>query len=51
MTPILSRGTTRKAYLEPVEHLQWSFFTEIINVLKPLTIFAKTLHSRCLTGF
>ena len=35
----------------PVEHVQWNFFTKIINGLKPLTIFAKTLHPRCLTGF
>ena len=51
MTPILYRGTTRKAYLEPVKYLEWNFFTKIINGLKPLTIFAKTLHPRCLTGF
>ena len=24
ITPILNRGTTREAYIEPVEHLQWS---------------------------
>ena len=51
ITPILFRGRTREAYLEPVKHLQRSFFTKIINGLKPLTIFAKTLHPRCLTGF
>ena len=51
ITPIQNRGTSRDAYLEPVEHLQWSFFTKIITSIKPLTIFAKTLHPRCLTGF
>ena len=51
ITPILYRGTTREAYLEPVKHLQWRFFTKIVNGLKPLTIIAKTLHPRCFTGF
>ena len=51
ISPIQYRRTTREAYLEPAKHPQWSFFTKIFNVLKPLTIFAKTLHPRCLTGF
>ena len=51
ITLVLYRGTTREAYLEPAAHLQWSFFTKIISGLKPLTIFAKMLHPRCLTGF
>ena len=48
ITPILHSGTTQEIYLELVKHLQWSFFTKIINGLKLLTIFAKTLHPRCL---
>ena len=35
----------------PVEQLRLSFFVEIINVLKPLVIFAGELHRGCLTGF
>ena len=27
------------------------FFAKIVNGFKPLTIFAKKLHHRCLTGF
>ena len=36
---------------EPVEHLRWSFFAEIVNVLRFLIIFAGELHCECLTGF
>ena len=32
-----------------VEHLQWSFFSKILNSFKLLTIFAKKLHRRCST--
>ena len=34
-----------------VEHLRWSFFAEIANVLNPLDIFAEDPHRGCLTGF
>ena len=34
-----------------VKHLRWSFFVNIINSLKPLTIFTKKLHLRCFTRF
>ena len=34
----------------PVEHLQQSFFAKILNGYELLTIFAKKLHRRCLTG-
>ena len=30
-----------ETYLEPVEHLRWSFFAKIVNSFKPLTNFAK----------
>ena len=30
---------------------RWSFFVNIINGLKPLTIFTKKLHLRCFTRF
>ena len=34
----------------PVEQLRLSFFVEIINVLKPLVIFAGELHRGCFKG-
>ena len=34
----------------PVKHLKWSFFAKIVNGWKPLNIFEKKLHPRCLTG-
>ena len=34
-----------------VKHLRWSFFGNIINGLKLLTIFTKKLHLRCFTRF
>ena len=34
-----------------VKHLRWSFFVNIINSLKPLTIFTRKLHLRCFTRF
>ena len=34
-----------------VKHLRCSFFVNIINGLKPLTIFTKKLHYRCFTRF
>ena len=32
-----------------VKHLKWIFFVNIINNLKPLTIFTKKLYLRCFT--
>ena len=43
--------TSLGVYLEPVEHLLWRFFAKIVNGFKPLDIFAKKLHCRCLSGF
>ena len=34
-----------------VKHLIWRFFVNIINGLKPLTIFTKKPHLRCFTRF
>ena len=34
-----------------VDQLRWSFFVEIVNVLKPLVIFAGELHRGYLTRF
>ena len=34
-----------------VKYLRWSFSVNIINGLKPLTIFTKKLHLRCFTRF
>ena len=34
-----------------VKHLRWSFTVNIINSLKPLTIFTKKLHLRCFARF
>ena len=36
---------------EPVEQLGGAFFSEMVNVLKPLVIFAGELCRGCLTGF
>ena len=35
----------------PVEHLRWSLFAEIVNVLRLMAIFAEELHRITLTGF
>ena len=40
-----------EAYLELVEHPRWSFYAEIFNDFKPLTIFANKLQRRFSTGF
>ena len=42
-----------EAYLEPsrTSMVWWSFFTKIVNDLQPLTLFAKKLLRRRLTGF
>ena len=34
-----------------VEHLRWSFFAEIVNVLQPFFILSRELHRGCLTRF
>ena len=34
-----------------LESASWSFFVEMVNVLRPLAIFAEKLHCGCLTGF
>ena len=55
--PILHIYSTpnRRRIWNPVEHLQLSFCAEIVDVLRPLAIFAEELHRvsllRCLTGF
>ena len=36
-------GFYAQVYLEPAEHLQYSFFAKIVNGLQLLTIFAKKL--------
>ena len=34
-----------------MEHQWWSFFAEIVNVVRPLAIFAEEGHLKCFTGF
>ena len=41
----------RRRIQDLVKHLRWSFFGNIINGLKLLTIFTKKLHLRCFTRF
>ena len=33
-----------------LSNIWWSFFAKIVNSFKPLVIFAKRFHRRCLTG-
>ena len=40
-----------RRFKNAAKHLSLSVFAEIVNCQKPLTIFVKTLHHRCLTGF
>ena len=40
-----------EAHLEPWETSSMELFAEIVNGGKPLTIFAKKQHFRCLIGF
>ena len=42
--------STSRHIWNPVQHQQWSFFVELVNVLKTLAIFAEELHHGCLTG-
>ena len=45
-------NTFNQRYIRsPSHHLQWSLFAEIVNVFKPLVLFAGKLHCECLTGF
>ena len=47
-----SRSTSNgKRIWNPVEHLWWRFFAEIVNLLRPLAVFATELHPEGLTGF
>ena len=41
----------QKCIQDVVKHLRWSFFVNIINDLKTLTILTKKLHIRCFTRF
>ena len=47
--------SNRRRIWNPVEHLRWSVFAEIVNTLRPLAVVAEKLHreslTRCLTGF
>ena len=36
---------------EPSQKSKMELFTKIGNAIKPLTIFTKRFHLRCLTGF
>ena len=36
---------------DPVKHLRWSYFRNIINGFKQLTVFTKKLHLTCFTRF
>ena len=38
-------------YAEPCQISKVEMFAKTVNGLKPLTVFTKTLHLRCLTGF
>ena len=44
-------ASNRRHIWYPVEHLRWSFFAEIVNVLRPLAIFTGELHRVSLTEF
>ena len=46
----LFQTLSQKPISNQIKHLRWSFFPEIVNSLKPLSIFAKKLH-RCSTRF
>ena len=46
----LFSGCLQRWILNPVKHLQWSFFAKIVNRFLLLTIFAKNLHRRCSAG-
>ena len=47
---IYSTSNQRRIW-NPVEHMRWSYFAEIVNVLRLMAIFAKELHRVTLTGF
>ena len=50
-TPIFQNisqvAASAEAYWDLVKHWRWSFFVNIINGLKLLSIFTKKLHLRC----
>ena len=50
-TPHLQQLSNRNRIWNPVEHLQQSFFAEIVDIFRLLAIFAEELHSGCLIGF
>ena len=50
-TTHLQYPSNQRGNSNPVEHLWCSFFAEIVNVFRPLAIFAEELHWRCCVGF
>ena len=51
-TPHLRHLSNESRIWNPVEHVRWSFFPEIVSAFSPLAIFTtQELHRRCLTGF
>ena len=50
-TPHIFSTSNRRHIWNPVEHQQWYFFAETVNVLKPVAIFAEELHRGSLTRF
>ena len=49
--PIFTAPFQSEAHWNPVEYLGWNLFAEIVEVFRPLAIFAEELHRGCLTGF
>ena len=50
ITPNIYSPSNQRRIWNPVGHLWWSLFAEIVNVLRPLAIFAEELNCGCLTG-
>ena len=54
-TLLIYSTSNRRCIWNQVEYLRWSFLAEIVNVLRPLVIFAEEIHcaslTGCLTGF
>ena len=48
---VSSISVSQKRIFSPAEHLRWRFFAKMVSSKNLLTIFAKKLHCRCLTGF
>ena len=42
---------SQKPIFNSVEHLPWSFFSKMVNILKLLSIFEKKVHCRCSDRF